>query len=359
MNPVTHAARCAWLLAACCAAPLLADTVTLSDGSRLVGRVERLSDGQIRITTEFAGELTVPAEMVRGIDTSDDVNVEMNSGDRLVGKLDMTENSGSVQTAMGRVSFKPDAVAAIWNKDGKSPEAIVLEQQVAAAKAEAEAARAKWELSIEAGVLYQDGNTESLSARGRIEVRRRSDKELLLFYLAGDYAEQFERRSAAEARAGARYEYNFTERWFGFAKTDWEYDEFEQLTLRALFTVGGGYYWLKEERYELRSRLGLGFQHQEFFDLTTTDEFIAEVGLDGRWDITDKLRFTSANTWYPTFDSIDNYRLESDNAFVIPITADEQWKFKIGAMYQYNSRPTGNRDRLDETYYANLVLDLK
>ncbi|MCA9243266.1 MAG: DUF481 domain-containing protein [Phycisphaerales bacterium] len=352
------AAPCAWLLV-CCAAPVVADTVTLSDGSRLVGRVERLSDGKIRITTEFAGELVVPAEMVRGIDTTESVNVEMESGDRLVGTLDWNGNSSSVQTAMGRVSFKPESVTAIWNKDGKSPEALILEKQVEAAKAEAEAARAHWELTLEAGVLYQDGNTEALNARGRVEVRRKSDKELLLFYLAGDYAKQFRRRSAAEARAGSRYEYSFTDRLFAYAKTDWEYDEFERLTLRALFTVGGGYYWLKEEPYELRSRLGVGFQHQEFFSKRTTDEFIAEVGLDGRWDITEKLRFTTANTWYPTFDALDNYRLESDNALIIPISTDEQWKIKLGALFQYNSRPTGMRERLDETYYANLVLDLK
>ncbi|MCB9866393.1 MAG: DUF481 domain-containing protein [Phycisphaerales bacterium] len=74
-------------------------------------------------------------------------------------------------------------------------------------------------------------------------------------------------------------------------------------------------------------------------------------------DLTEWLRFTHSTIWYPTFNSLRDYRLTSDTAFLMPLGTSEIWKFKIGAAYEYDPIPQPGRERLDETYYANILLD--
>ena len=86
---------------------------------------------------------------------------------------------------------------------------------------------------------------------------------------------------------------------------------------------------------------------------------IVDLGLDYRLDITPWLQFTSANTYQPSIEELSLYRLVSDNAFLIPIAGSDVWKIKLGALYEYYSQPPIGIERLDQTYYANIVLDIK
>ena len=85
----------------------------------------------------------------------------------------------------------------------------------------------------------------------------------------------------------------------------------------------------------------------------------AELGLDYRVDIVPWLQFLHSTTYYPTFESLRDYRLVSDSAFLIPLGESDMWKLKLGAQYEYDPIPQPGLKRLDQTYYANIVLDLK
>jgi hypothetical protein len=105
--------------------------------------------------------------------------------------------------------------------------------------------------------------------------------------------------------------------------------------------------------------VGISYMHESFFDDRTNDTAQLEVGLDYRLDIAPWLQFTENAVYYPTFDGIDDYRLVSDSAFVIPLGESDVWKLKLGALYEYKSQPRPGVERLDQTYYANIVLDIK
>lgn len=338
-----------------------ADVITLADGSKILGTVERLADGKLTLATKFAGTLEIDAAQIVSIAVDRPVNVGMESGDRLVGPIEWKPalDRAVVQTEMGGVPISVDRVSAIWPKDAKSPEEVAYEEQLAQVQAEAEAARAKWSATLEVGLLFKDGNSDVLNARGRAEARRTSDRDLLKFYVSGEYAEENEKRSASEVKGGAYYEHMLTKHWFAYVRGELEYDEFEDLDLRLSTGPGLGYYWIKKPEHELKTRAGIGYLHESYMNGRTVDTAEGEVGLDWRLDITPWLRFTTANAWYPTFEELGDYRLVSDSAFVFPIGASDAWKLKLGALYEYKARPAGGRERLDQTYYANIVLDLK
>lgn len=343
------------------AATVGADVVTLTDGSRLLGTVERMGAGKLVLATKFAGTIEIDAAMVASIETDQTVNVGMTSGDRLVGPIEWKPQieRAVVQTEMGGVPISVENVEAIWPKDGKSPEVLAMEEQIAKIREEAEAQQAKWTAIFEAGVFFTEGNNDVFRAHGRAEAIRQSAKDLLKFYVSGEFSEEDDERSTHEVKGGAYYEYLFTERWFVYGRLDLEYDEFENLDLRLSTVVGPGYYWLKKPDHELKTRAGIGYLHESFMDGFTRDDAQAEVGLDYRVDITPWMQFTHSTTWYPTFESVRDYRIVSDSALLFPLTGSEMWKLKLGALYEYDSLPNPGFERLDQTYTASVLLELK
>jgi putative salt-induced outer membrane protein YdiY len=341
--------------------PGSADVITLSDGSRLVGTVERMGAGKLILVTKFAGTLEIDATQITLIETEQTVNVGMTTGDRLVGTIEYsaTVDHPVVQTELGGIPITTDKIEAIWPEGGKSPEVLAMEEQIAQVEEEMERQRPKWTATLEAGLFYTDGNSEIMRAFGRAEAQRTTVKDLLKFYLSGEYSEEDKERSAHEIKGGAYYEYLFTERWFAYARSDLEYDEFENLDLRFSTAVGVGYYWLKKPEHELKTRGGIGYLHETYMDGVTTDAAQAELGLDYRIDVTPWMRFTHSTTWYPTFETLQDYRLVSDSALLFPLGESDIWKLKLGALYEYDSIPNPGFERLDQTYYANILLELK
>lgn len=332
-----------------------ADVVTLKNGSRLVGTVERLADGKLTLVTDFAGNLEIDTTMIESLDTDGTINMRLQSGDRLVGPIvaDVPERA-TVQTAVGDVNVDVQMVEAIWPEGSPGPEEIAAQEKI-------DAARAKWKFTGEVGLTNQQGNTDSFDGNARLVLSRKTDKELLDFYFYGRYGEVSSVRNTAEAIGGIYYENNITRDFFWFVRNEAEYDEFESIDLRYTLTTGPGYYLIHKDDHELKTRAGIGFLHESYRDPPggSEDRWQAEVGLDYFVDLTEWLRFGTNNTWWPTFDGINDYRLRSDNYVMLPLGTSDMWKLKLGALYQYNAMPQEGRENLDETYYANILLELK
>ncbi|HRX86814.1 MAG TPA: DUF481 domain-containing protein [Phycisphaerae bacterium] len=330
-----------------------ADVVTLTDGSRLVGTIERMTDGKLMLTTEFAGKLEIDTAKVVSMGTEEPVNVALSSGDRLVGPMTAGEDQRSVvKTAVGELDIDMASVDAIWPKGADSPEAVAAQKEI-------DAKVGKWSFQAEAGVTDREGNTERFDAMGRLLLQNKSSEHLLQFYLNGQYGEQNKIRNVAEVIGGIMYEHNISDRFYWYVRNEAEYDEFENIDLRYTLTTGPGYYWIKKDNHELKTWAGVGLLHESYRDGDSRSDAQAEVGVSYLVDLTEWLRFTHSTIWYPTFNSLRDYRLTSDTAFLMPLGTSEIWKFKIGAAYEYDPIPQPGRERLDETYYANILLDLK
>jgi putative salt-induced outer membrane protein YdiY len=351
-----------WLAAAASVLAVVAvghaDTVVTTDGSRLVGTIEQLSEGKLILVTDFAGKLEIDLAKVRSIATDGTVHVALESGDRLVGTVEQAaETEGSVvNTAMGAIEVATTDIKAVWPEDGEDPEFAAVRAQL---EEEKKALKPKWTATLEAGATRTEGNTDTLAARGKFNVRRKTTADLLRFYLSAEYYEQNNARTRNEYKGGILYENNVTDRWNWYTRLELEYDEFEDLDLRALAAAGTGYYWLKKPDHELQTRLGVGYRHEAYADGETYDDFVLDLGLDYRVDITPWAQFTHSTVYSPEVEDFDNYRLTLDTALAVPLADSDIWKLKVGMTNEYNSRPQPGFDRLDNTYYANIVLELK
>lgn len=335
----------------------LADEVLMRDGSKLVGTIERAAEGKLTLVTDFAGKLELPLDKISAIQSAEPLHVEFASGDRLVGVVqpDAAGASAVLKSDVGDVPVNSEKVKYIWRQGAESPEVVAMRVD---AEKQIEALKPDWTVKLEAGGNMTEGNTETLDAQGRFDIIRKTDADLLNFYLAAVYSEQDDNRTKNEYRGGGKYEREITERWFWYARTELEFDEFENLDLRATAAAGAGYYWIRKPEHELKTRLGGGYRHEAYDDGRSEDDAIVDLGLDYRLQIVKFAEFTHSTTYSPDIEDTDNYRLDFDTALALPLK-DDRWKFKVGMRNEYNSQPSPGLERLDNTYYANIVLELK
>jgi len=339
-----------------------ADVVVLKDGSRLVGTIVRLQDGKLTLETDYAGTITINADRLERIETTEPVNIATRSGDRLVGPVGYSPDAGvtTVRSEMGDIPVLAEQIDAVWQQDGKSPEVLAMEAESARLQKEIEAARGRWRFIAEVGIRYTDGNTETFNVNGGIQAIHATPVDKLRFYIAARYSEDQKIRSQAEVKGGVDYERLLTDRLFVFAKIELEYDEFENIELRLTAAAGPGYYWIKDPGHELSTRVGIGYQHETYLDDSeNSNEAILEIGLDYLLEITPWMLFTHSARYYPTFESMRDYRLTFDFALVFPIGNTDMYKFKLGALWEYDALPQAGRERLDQTYYGNFVIEVK
>lgn len=334
-----------------------ADVLYTSDGSRLVGKIEQISNGKVIFISKIVGRLEIDMTNVTGFSTDTKINVQFDSGDRLVGTVEMASEDAEpvMHTALGDLPLARENITSLWPVGAESPEILAI-------RAEAEAVRVamipQWSFTLEAGGSATEGNTDTMNARGRLDVRRKTSSDLLHLYLAAKYSEQNDSRTENEYRGGVWYESATSDRAFWYTRVELEFDEFENLDLRSTAAAGGGRYWLKSDLRELKTSLGIGYRHESFNNGLTRNDATIDLGLAVRLEVAPWLRFTHETKYSPDFEDFDNYRVDADTALLFPMIKDA-WALKVGMRNEYNSRPQRRIDRLDNTFYANIVLELK
>ncbi len=339
-----HALICAALLA--CPISAMADEVHLADGSKIIGTVTRIAGGKVTVNTEFAGELTIDAAKIKGISTSEPLNVQLETGDRAVAKLQYDAASGAQSVQGEVVGDKPvelKQVTSSWPAGQEDP-AIVAQ-------------RAVWKVRLELGLNGQSGNSEILNFNGGLTIKRETPGDRLTLYGLGRYARDNGVRSANEIIGGARWEVDLTDRLYWYINGELEHDEFENLDLRATATTGLGYFVIREAETEWKVRGGIGYQHESFDTGTTDDQAILDLGWDFRKDVAPWLQFVHTLTLNPSLEDIKDIRAVMTNAVEIPLVPDKSWKLRLGIKHQYDAQPEPGIDKLDTFYFANIGID--
>jgi len=335
---------------------LYADAVYTVDGSKLVGHIEQMYKGKLTIETKIAGKLTIDRRQIVAIEADEAMTVEFESGDRLVGTIVVSSDltHATMHTALGELPVDAKRMASVWPDGHESP---VLVEVKAEAEKDRLASIPKWTTTLEAGGSRTDGNTDTLEARGRLDVVRKTTHDALNFYLAGKYSETDNARTTNEYYGGIKYENNVDERRLWYTRLELEFDEFEDLDLRTTAAVGGGYYWIKEKPRELKTLVGFGLRHETYNTGETNGAAVIDFVVDFRQDLDDWAQFTHTTRYSPDIEDTSDYRVDFDTALVFPLKKDE-WKLKVGIRNEYNSRPQIGLERLDNTFYANIVMSL-
>lgn len=328
-----------------------ADEVVLHDGSVLVGEIDRTIDGELKITTDFAGELNIPWDKVAGLRTGGEYAVATPEGEHLVGRLQYSEAGGFRVSSASRGDVRLEAaeVLNLWPADGPNPAALAAEEL-----------RAKyadpWSGVVGLGISGAEGNSEKLDVAGRAAAVREGERDTIKLSAVVNYSEQDGEESANEVIVAGRLERNLSERSFIYGGAGLETDKFEDLDLRAILTGGYGRKFRDEEDFKFSGRLGLGVDYSTFRSGGSETVGLLEVGYDLQKDYGETLRFDHTFVLYPELEEFgDNYRAVADFGATVPVGDADDWAVRLGLNFQYDSAPSPGVDKLDTTYLVNLL----
>src|ERR1700759_1219212 len=157
------------------AVPALADQVSLNNGDRLTGTIVQSDGKTLVLHTEYAGDITVKWDSVKGIESSEPLRVELTNGKTAVGPVSTTDNTVKVATASGEVAAPVGSVKS-------------LSQQAAYEKMEKNSILQGWKGGVNAGFSLTGGNSETTNLAIGFLAARQSLKSKLGMYANTVYA---------------------------------------------------------------------------------------------------------------------------------------------------------------------------
>lgn len=241
----------------------LADEVTLKNGDRVSGQIVKSEKGKVLIKTEFMGTVEVAWDEIAKLSSDKAVYLTLKDEQTVVGVINADGEQYEVQTKeTGKVSLARASIAALRS-----------EAEYNSWKSEIERLKNPGLLDLWTGSL----NVEFSRSRGNVETNtftlgtragRTTARGSLSFGVTAIRASVNKGRGLAlvanAIRGNARYSLNLTPRTYVFGRSVLEFDEFQQLDLRAVAAGGVGWYAIKNEKTML-DLFGGGAYAKEYF----------------------------------------------------------------------------------------------
>jgi putative salt-induced outer membrane protein len=213
----------------------------------------------------------------------------------------------------------------------------------------------KWKLEAGINLAGKSGNSDRLdiALAGEAELEREHDR----FNIYGKYLYGTNNgvRSADEVILGGRYtSFLFKEVGF-FFRQEVEQDDFEGILLRSTTASGVSYRLRKEEDLTIEARTGFSYRFEDYRDGGTQDYPGMDFGFDVNWHFVEWARFKGSFTYLPSLANFNEFILEQDSGFNLPLDDDKIWKLRFGVTSHYNNQPDFGREKLDMRYYARFI----
>ena len=318
-------------------APLAAqaDTITVSNGDQLNGRVDKLESGKLFVRTEYAGTIQIDWRKVLSIEAEGRYTVRLEAGRQYVGAMRLSPAALAIESEDVVVRLaRPEVVALVRHENSRPP--------------------GFWETiegSAGLGYSFNHGNTEQTQASLTAEGDYRRTNYQLRADLKSIFSSQEEAETTSRHALNARYDRYLSDRAFAFALTGFERNDRQQLNLRSRF--GGGFGWkLINNSDEGLDLLG-GFtytneqfrsQENQMLPRDSTGE-----GLFGfEWETTRLpiLDLSTRLTAHPNLVQTGRYRLEYDTTASIPLMRTLTWSISLFDRYD-SDPPRGDIEKND------------
>lgn len=309
-----------------------ADKVQITGGAVIIGHISGADDEQVDIHTDYAGILHVDISRIKHVVLGPDRDIELPEGIMVL-----------TQPRQQRpVTPKPEAAKAPVAKAPAKPPPPAKETN-------------KWKLEAGINLAGKSGNSErfDVALAGEAVLEREHDR----FNLYGKYLYGTNRgvRSTDETILGGRYTSFFFDKIGFFFRQEIEQDDFENILLRSTTASGITYRVRKEERLSIEARTGFSYRYENYRDDGSEDFPGMDFGFDVNWHFIEWARFIGSYTFLPSVDDFNDFIIEQDSGFNLPLDDEKIWKLRFGVTSHYNNQPDRGREKLDLRYYARFI----
>jgi len=176
-----------------------------------------------------------------------------------------------------------------------------------------------WEASGALSIAVTSGNSDTVTVAAGLQASKMWDPWKLTLKLDSIYGRANGVENKNEHIFQERLERQLTPVSWLFQDLLLEHDAQENLNIRVQFTVGYRRQLVKKEKFELFGEIGGGVLYEEFRTKTET-EGILHLGVDWKWQITDKLLYTQVIRVYPSLSEFGEFRLMTESVFTAPLS---------------------------------------
>lgn len=336
-----------WALVLGLAGGSWADTLELTGGDRLTGKIESMTTGKVVLVTSYAGTLTIDRSAVSRILTDSPVKVALSNGDRILGKIDTAPDGAlTIQTDFGRTQVtNRGAVVAVWLPSAVDP-TLPPPPPVPV-----------WKYSVAFDWVGKEGNSKAISVGGSADALLAGPEMDLKFYAKGAYAKTDGSLSDRRLLGGIDFERRFRQTQSWYTRDEVMKDDVQGIRFRNVLAAGYGSYIFKHENSDLRIRVGAGYTFTGYTDPVREND--SGISLDSGFRFRTKLgKFASWATdvtYQPYVDNFANYHIAHESKIIIPLVTPNLVQ-ECGVGNQYESMPGADRKKLDTMYFIRTRL---
>ncbi|MFI5356284.1 MAG: YdiY family protein [Opitutales bacterium] len=329
---------------------LTADTVETRNGARLVGKVTKIEDGKVFVTTDYAGDLIVKQSEVTGISTDAPVVVRLASGTTLQGTVASQGDTLKIAGPDGELSTHMDKVAATWVPGAEDPQIVALKKAMAAKERH-------WAYEVGVDVSGKTGNSQQLGTAMNARATLKTADDTLQFYTAYNRQVSDGAKSADQFDAGIDYQNNYAGRHSWYLRDESGFDRVKGIDLYNVAAVGIGYDLIKKAKHTLTARSGFSFRYEGYKNPAQMSLKTAglDFGLAHEWEFSAS-KLVNRLAFVPSFNQFSNFTVKHESYYEVPLAAPA-WKLRLGLSNDYNSEPGPGIQKLDTSYFTRLVLN--
>jgi hypothetical protein len=298
-----------------------ADEVVLDNGDRITGKLVRLKEGKLIFKTDYACEITIQAKKVSRLATDEPVETTL---------LD-----GRIRKASIFSRYVP--VGDIHSEVEKSPKDIDFAQVKDIYTKPKTAVRIKSRLNV--GIMNEKGNTGTEQYHLNAELFARTEK--IRFTIGGEINRERadDTTTVADWKGYGLYEYFVKPKWFLYASSLFEHEEFADLDLRTTLGAGGGHQFFESDELNLSVSASLAYVHENFI-VAENEEFPG-----AQWIIQyDQFFFNKfvqlfhSNKGYISLDDASSWLINTRQGLRFPLYKGLVTTFQYN--YDYNNNPS-------------------
>ncbi len=258
--------------------PAAADEVIMRNGDRLSGDVVRQHDGQLRLQTEYAGEVSIDWEQVREV-RLDEPTPMLLDNDEVIAVAGLTRDPDQLQVsqpgANEPMSLPPERVQIIEPESWEMGDGYRLNGIVNLGIQDESGNSESTELDLDFELSYRR-RWHEWETYGQLEYdTTRGVKTTENWSLLNKYTRRFPRSP-----------------WYGAAWLRFKHDRFADLDLRSLVGPAIGYLFDTSDKIRLSAEFGPIYLREDFYDQQDTNLWGPGLFIDYEQDlVADRLQF--------------------------------------------------------------------
>jgi putative salt-induced outer membrane protein len=315
-----------------------ADLVTLKNGDRLTGKIQK-SDGKVMlIKTELAGDVNVQWDAIDRIESKGPLFLTLKDGQIIAGEV--TTHNGNYEV----VTMEAGTVTAAQTS------VTIIRNQTEQASFDAEVARLEnprltdfWGGYLDAALSLTQGNSDTLSFVLGARAVRTTTRDTISVYAHSVFQNNGTLgptvTTANAIAGGIRIDLNLTDRWFVFGFTDFQHDEFQQLNLRNVLGGGVGYRVIKSKTTQFNVYGGGAYDQAYYSTPLTVKSGEIMVGESFFHAFGPRTSFNQRFEFYPNLSYSGQYRFILTAGDTTKINNWLNWQLTFANNYVSNPPP--------------------